>query len=123
MQLHLSDQQLQIHLTWYEQLLAFHFGNPIQVPLQHIQQVSQARPDFSFAKIRAPGTSIPGIIRAGTYYGHQEREFWYVTSRDHFLCLELTDDDDYRRIILSDDRAEQWAAELEAAIASFHPYP
>ena len=30
-------------------------------------------------EIKAPGTSIPGLIKAGTFYSNRGKEFWYVT--------------------------------------------
>jgi hypothetical protein len=91
MQLTLNPNQLVIQLEWYEQLWAFTLHNPITIPLNHLLRATTQEPPTHWTDLRAPGTSLPGVIRAGTYYTRRGKEFWYVTANQGFLTLELCD--------------------------------
>jgi hypothetical protein len=68
MKLHLENDSLTIELEWYEQLWAFTIDRQMRIPLNQIDRVTTAEPESNWAEIRAPGTFLPGIIKAGTYY-------------------------------------------------------
>lgn len=89
MNLSIVGETLHIQLEWYEQLWAFTLTPAFSIPLAHLQEVSAEEPRSSWAEIRAPGTYIPGIIKAGTYYTPSGREFWYVTAPKNYLSLNL----------------------------------
>ncbi|MBD2329535.1 hypothetical protein [Alkalinema sp. FACHB-956] len=108
MQLQLLDDRLEIHLTGWERLWAFHFSTPITIPLSHITQASTEPPASSWKELRAPGSFLPGVIKAGTYYTPRGREFWYVTRSTDYLTLELTVEP-FQRIVLNVDRSVPWA--------------
>ena len=66
----------------------------LQIPLTHIRG---ARVDTEIAHgwwhgLRAPGTSIPGIITAGTFYQHGKRIFWDVHGPACVIVVELADE-------------------------------
>lgn len=65
--------------------------------------------------IRAPGTHLPGVIKAGTYYTRQGREFWYVTAQ-RFLSFELHQEP-YQKIVLTTEHNQAWADRLTQAKA------
>ena len=48
---------------------------------------------------RIPGTYIPWIISAGTYYGRKRKEFWDVTSWGTSVELEL-ENEKYTKVIV-----------------------
>jgi hypothetical protein len=71
------------------------------------------RPEQSWKELRLPGTSLPGVIKAGTYLTPRGCEFWYVT-RPHFDCA-LTirvDHPRYRGVILGVVEPEAWAQRI-----------
>jgi hypothetical protein len=117
MNLSIIGDKLQIELEWFEQLWAFYFDKIIEIPLAHIIRVTTEEPASNWAEIRAPGTFLPGVIKAGTYYTKRGKEFWYVTSDKHYLTLEL-DHESYRRIILTLDQNEAWLERIEQQIQS-----
>jgi hypothetical protein len=39
-----------------------------------------------------PGTSIPGVIRAGTFYEDGKRVFWDVHKAENTVVIELHDE-------------------------------
>ncbi len=115
MKLNLILDTLQIELDFWEQFWAFSFEKIITIPLNHILAVSTAEPQSNWAEIRAPGTFLPGVIKAGTYYNPGGKEFWYVTREKDYLTLELRDES-YKRIVLTVDNALDWANQIQEQI-------
>ena len=63
----------------------------LEIPLTHIRGV---RADAEVARswwhgIKAPGTNIPGVITAGTFYQHGKRVFWDVHDPERTIVVEL----------------------------------
>lgn len=117
MNLTITQDKLQIELEWFEQLWAFHLHKLISIPLTHISNVTTDEPQSTWAEIRAPGTFLPGVIKAGTYYTRRGKEFWYVTSERNYLTLELQHEP-YQRIILTTDNNENWAEQIKLRYSS-----
>jgi len=117
MNLNIVDQKLRIELEWYEQLWAFTLDKVWQIPLNHITSVSTDEPPSSWTEIRAPGTALPGVIKAGTYYSSRGKEFWYVTRDRDYLVLGLRDEA-YQKIVLTLDQNQLWAERIQQAQAS-----
>ena len=66
----------------------------LEIPLAHIKGV---RLDPAIARgwrhgLRAPGTQVPGVITAGTFYQHGKRVFWDVHDPDRTIVVELVDE-------------------------------
>ncbi|HEY9661753.1 MAG TPA: hypothetical protein V6C65_25130 [Allocoleopsis sp.] len=115
MQLTLDSDTLIIKLSGFERLWSFHLSQSILVPFAHIQQVSTTQPQSDWFDLRAPGTALPGVIKAGTYYTRNGREFWYVTRKADYLTLSLRDEY-YKRIVLSLENAAAWAEQINRLI-------
>jgi len=117
MNLKITAHQLQIELEWYEQLWAFYLPKTIEIPLEHIEQATTEEPLSTWLEIRAPGTFLPGVIKAGTYYTKQGKEFWYVTKEKDYLTLELKDEP-FKRIILTLEQNDIWVERINQQKAS-----
>ena len=115
MNLSIIGDKLQIELEWYEQLWAFTLNKTLEIPLNHIQSATTEEPASNWAEIRAPGTFLPGVIKAGTYYTKNGKEFWYVTSDKHYLTLELNNES-YKRIVLTLEGNEAWQERISEQI-------
>ena len=66
----------------------------LEIPLAHIKGV---RLDPEIARgwwhgIKAPGTNLPGVITAGTFYQHGKRVFWDVHDPERTIVIELADE-------------------------------
>lgn len=90
--LSISDGKLILHVRGTDKLWAL--KSSLEIPLEH---VSGIRADPSVAQgwyhgIRFPGTSIPGVITAGTFYQHNQRIFWDVHNPDNTVVIELKDE-------------------------------
>jgi len=116
MQLVMDADRLELTLEGWEHLLAFRI-RPLSVPLAHVERAEASRPPFTWKSLRAPGTSVPGLLKAGTYYTDRGKEFWYVERRDgqQPLTLELRDEP-FRRLVLSIADARGWADRINDAI-------
>ena len=107
MNLKISNNRLYIELEWYEQLWAFTLNQTFEILLDHIEQVTTEEPLSNWAELRAPGTFLPGVIKAGTYYTKQGKEFWYVTKDKNYLTLELVNEP-YKRMVFTLNENEVW---------------
>ena len=66
----------------------------LEIPLAHIRG---CRADPTAAQgwwhgIKAPGTAVPGVITAGTFYQHGKRIFWDVHNPERTIVIELSDE-------------------------------
>jgi len=111
LKLEISDGKLRIDLGSLEKVLAIRGG--FEIPLENIVKVGTEAHRTGWREIRAPGTYLPGVIKAGTYYTPRGREFWYVTEKG-VLVLEL-ENETYKRIVLSIDDNEEWAERIKKA--------
>ena len=67
----------------------------LEIPLANVRGV-RADPQAArgwWKGIRAPGTHIPGVIAAGTFYRDGKRVFWDVRDPERTIVIELADDD------------------------------
>jgi hypothetical protein len=87
----------------------------LHIPLAQIARVSTTEPQTTWRELRAPGTFLPCVIKAGTYYNKVGKEFWYVTSDQHYLVLELQNGS-YRRVVLTLTDNITWQEQLDRAL-------
>ena len=116
MKLTIYEGKLRIGFGNFERVLAVKRG--FEIPLEHIVEVKTEAPKTSWKEIRFPGTYVPGVIKAGTYYTPRGKEFWCVTKKG-CLVLELRNEP-YKRIVLSVERYEQWAERINKAVSEYH---
>jgi hypothetical protein len=96
---------IRIELSRLERILTFHrsFG----VPLSQITEVSTDLLPPTWKEIRAPGTAIPGLTKAGTYYTSRGKEFWMLKNNDNPIRIELNNNKLKRLILGVSDRGRQ----------------
>jgi hypothetical protein len=87
-----SGESVVLNVKGLDKLWAF--KSRLEIPLRNVRSV---RADASVARgwwkgIRAPGTSIPGVIRAGTFYQDGKRVFWDVHDPEKTIVLDLHDE-------------------------------
>lgn len=66
MKLKVEAGKLKIEFNILERILSF--KRSLEIPLEAIDRVRLEKPASSWRDIRAPGTYLSGVIRAGTYY-------------------------------------------------------
>jgi hypothetical protein len=68
------------------------FKSRLEIPIEHISAVRRAAAE-RVKSIRLPGTSIPGLITAGTYYEPNEKPvFWDVSDQEKAIAIDLQDE-------------------------------
>ena len=82
-----------------------------KIPLKNIKRVTTEMPKPTWKEIKAPGTHIPGLIKAGTYYTDHGKEFWYVTKGKGILTIDLKNES-YKRLVLGLDNNVKWAKKI-----------
>ena len=95
----LTENTLVIHVRGMDRLWAL--KSRFEIPLSH---VVGAEVDLEVAQgwrkgIRAPGTHVPGVITAGTFYQDGERVFWDVHDPERTVVIHLKDER-YARLVI-----------------------
>jgi hypothetical protein len=91
-ELSFSGGNLVLHVRGADKLWAF--KSSLEIPLVHVAEI-RAEPAIAHAwwhGIRMPGTSIPGVLTAGTFYQDGRRVFWDVHNPDKTVVIELKDE-------------------------------
>ncbi len=90
--LSIEGGNLMLHVRGADKLWAF--KSSLEIPLQHVAGI---RADASVAHgwyhgVRMPGTNVPGVITAGTFYHDGKRVFWDVHHPENTVVIELHDE-------------------------------
>ena len=90
--LSISEGNLVLHVRGADKLWAF--KSSLEIPLVHIAEI-RTDPDVAHSwwpGLRMPGTNIPGVLTAGTFYQDGKRVFWDVHNPDKTVVIELKDE-------------------------------
>lgn len=117
MHLSLDNNILHVNLTFWEKVWAVQFNHKFEIPLEHIEQATTEKPLTHLTDVKLPGTWIPGLLRAGTYYAGQGREFWYAAHDKPCLTLKLKDEF-YQTVVLTPNEPEAWVDKINQLKAS-----
>lgn len=88
----IAEGKLTLHVRGVDKLWAF--KSSLEIPLAHIAGV-RADPEAArgwWHGIRMPGTNLPGVITAGTFYRDGQRVFWDVHDPENTIVIDLHDD-------------------------------
>jgi hypothetical protein len=111
-ELAITDGNLVLHVKGADKLWAF--KSSLEIPLAHVVGI---REDPAVARgwyhgIRVPGTNVPGVITAGTFYQDGKRVFWDVHNPENTVVIELKDER-YNQLVVE-------VADPAAAVALVH---
>lgn len=90
--LQIAEGKLVLHVEGADKIFAL--KSTLEIPLEHIAGI-RADPEVArgwFHGLKMPGTNIPGVITAGTFYQHGQRVFWDVHHPDQTVVIELHDE-------------------------------
>jgi hypothetical protein len=96
------------------------FKSKLEIPLAHIKRVyrdPQIAGTWQWKGIRAPGTSLPGVITAGTFYQDGKRVFWDIHNPENTIVIEL-DDDRFDMLIVEVSDPDEAVRLITSAIRS-----
>jgi hypothetical protein len=88
----ISGGNLILHVHGADKLWSF--KSSLEIPLAHVAQI-RADPTIAngwFHGLRMPGTNIPGVLTAGTFYEDGKRVFWDVHEAENTVVIELHDE-------------------------------
>jgi len=117
MKLSFELEQLRIEFDFWEQVWSVRFNKLWEIPLANIEGATSDAPQNNWREIKAPGSFVPGVIKAGTYYTDRGKEFWYVTKDSNYLTVELRNES-YKRMILTLDENAVWVERINEKIAA-----
>ena len=89
----------------------------LEIPLAHVvgAERDEAEARRWWHGIRAPGTNVPGVITAGTFYQHGERVFWDVHHPENAIAIQLRDER-YSRLVIEVADPDSTIAAINAAV-------
>jgi hypothetical protein len=88
----ISNGNLVLHVKGIDKLWTL--KSSLEIPLAHIVGI-KADPTVAHGwwhGLRMPGTNIPGVLTAGTFYQHGQRVFWDVHNPDNTVVIQLKDE-------------------------------
>lgn len=90
----------------------------LEIPLAHIRAV-RADPEPArgwWHGVKLPGTQIPGLLTAGSFYQHDGFVFYDVHDPENTVVIEL-DHEHYRRLVIEVASPSYVVNQLRAALA------
>ena len=91
-ELAVGEGKLTMHVQGADKLWAF--KSSLEIPLVHIAGI-RADPEIAHGwwhGVRLPGTNVPGVITAGTFYQDGKRVFWDVHNPANTVVITLRDE-------------------------------
>ncbi len=119
----LTPDKLVIHLTGSDKFWAL--TSRLEIWLEHVVSAEidpQTRQEWQkwYLGLRVPGTHVPGVIAAGTFYKHGEWVFWDVQHPEQAITINLAHDKYSKLVVEVDDPAATVAA-IQQAVAQRSP--
>jgi hypothetical protein len=102
----IAEGKLTLHVRGADKLWAF--KSSLEIPLVHIVGV-RADPEAArgwYHGIRMPGTNLPGVITAGTFYRDGKRVFRDVHHPEKTIVIDLHDER-YNELVVEVDDPEE----------------
>jgi hypothetical protein len=99
----IAEGKLTLHVRGADKLWSF--KSSLEIPLVHIARV-RAEPEAArgwYHGIRMPGTNVPGVITAGTFYQDGKRVFWDVHHPEKTIVIDLHDERYSELVVEVDD--------------------
>jgi hypothetical protein len=106
-QLEINDSNLIIKVQGADKLWAL--KSQLTIPLQHITDISYNPEEAKgwYHGLKLPGSQIPGVLTAGTFYKSGQKVFWDVHNPEQAIVIGLQNES-YQKLIIevSDPRTE-----------------
>jgi hypothetical protein len=113
----LTAESLLIHVEGMDQIWAL--KSQLEIPLQH---VLDAEADVEIARgwwhgIRWPGTNLPGVLTAGTFYKDGQRVFWDIHHPEMTVVISLVGED-YNKLVIEVENPTETVRVIKGAVAA-----
>lgn len=112
----ISPAELILHVEGADKIFALR--SQLTIPLVHVvkAEVDPAPAQRYWKGLRLPGTSIPGVLTAGSFYQHGEWTFWDVRNPDKTIVVHLAHER-YKALVVEVDDPGRAAQAINAAAA------
>lgn len=115
--LEIKDDEIVIHLSFWQRLAAFH--GDVHIPATSIRGAEVADPKWvRTLGLRVPGTALPGLIIAGTYIKPKDSAFVYWVRGDKSLLQLNLSGRPYNRVFIGVDDAAALAEQINEALTA-----
>ena len=111
-----EDDKLVIQVQGWHKLWSL--MSRLEIPLEHVSGVRSAA-DERPSGIRAPGTYIPGIITAGTFYQDGKKVFWDIHDPANAIAIDLQDEN-YSTLVIEVADPRSAMSNIESALFNAH---
>jgi hypothetical protein len=112
-----EGDSLRVHLSLLDKVVCCR--GDLVVPLPQVEGIAAApAAQVPRTGMRLPGTSLPNVIRAGSYGTGRARDLWDVRRGDAYLVVQLREGAPYRRVVLEVPDPAAEARRLEPVVAS-----
>ncbi|WP_022670877.1 hypothetical protein [Hippea alviniae] len=100
----ITDKTVEIEVEGFDKLWSL--KGKLTIPRKSINRAYLRPEGLKPRWLRVPGTYLPKVIAAGTYYGQGRKEFWNTHFREDCLVFDLIDFD-YTRVVIDVDGAQE----------------
>jgi hypothetical protein len=110
----INKRTLEVKLNLLERIAALRWS--VSVPLSAIRGATVDRgavPDN--LGIRAPGTGLPGVVAAGTFFKNRDKQFVFWMAGDSVVVVELNGHK-FQRLILGTQNADELEQKINRAV-------
>ena len=110
----IANGYLRVVVEGFDKVLALR--SSVEVPLTHVRGASQD-PDMGEGHgLRLGGTSLPGVVAAGTFY---DGRWWFLDVHHPEVAVKIElDHEHYAALIVEVANPEETVAAINAAIAA-----
>jgi hypothetical protein len=111
----ITADNLVVHVKGMDRLWSL--KSRLEIPLAHVlgAEVDPHAAQGWRKGLRAPGTHLPGVITAGTFYQEGDRVFWDVHDPEKAIVIRL-EDERYARLVIEVEDPPVTAAAIEGTI-------
>jgi hypothetical protein len=110
------DDRLSVQIEGMDKLWSLE--GRLEIPLAHVTG-AEADPKAvrEWKGWRGPGTHVPGVVTAGTFYRQGNRVFWDVRDAAKAVVIRLADER-YDRLVVGVDDPAQTVAAIRGALGT-----
>ena len=110
----IAGDRIRLEVQGWDKLWAFR--SQLEFPLAHVRSVRQdPGPALGWWHgFRLPGTNLPGVLTAGTFYQHEGAVFYDVHDPERTIVLELEHEHFHRLVVEVRDPAASVARVTQA---------
>ena len=123
-EIELTENTLIVHVKGTHKILAF--KSQLEIPLAHVIEaeidptVVERWRHANLKEMRAPGTGLLGVIKAGSFYLDRQWTFWDVHDPKQAITIKLTGEY-YAKLVIEVADPSVAVAKIEEAIRSRQP--